>query len=79
MTNKTISMASKKTVALLVAAASLGTGVIAGSAAYAATNNGAAATKNEDKLVDGVAPLAITLRQKMAASLLPLERWTSMI
>lgn len=59
MTNKTISMASKKTVALLVAAASLGTGAIAGSAAYAATNNGAAATKNEDKgdnLVDGVAP-----------------------
>lgn len=49
-------MASKKTVALLVAAASLGTGAIAGSAAYAATNNGAAATKNEDKLVDGVAP-----------------------
>lgn len=58
MTNKTISMASKKTVALLVAAASLGTGAIAGSAAYAATNNGAAATKNGDKgdLVDGVAP-----------------------
>ena len=59
MTNKTISMASKKTVALLVAAASLGTGAIAGSAAYAATNTGTAATKNEDKgdkLVDGVAP-----------------------
>lgn len=59
MTNKTISMASKKTVALLVAAASLGTGAIAGSAAYAATNNGAAATKNGDRgdnLVDGVAP-----------------------
>ena len=41
MTNKTISLASKKTVALLVAAASLGIGTIAGTAAFAVTGDGA--------------------------------------
>lgn len=59
MTNKMISMASKKTVALLVAAASLGTGMIAGSAAYAVTRDGAnapAVKENGEKPVDGVAP-----------------------
>lgn len=59
MTNKMISMASKKTVALLVAAASLGAGAIAGSAAYAVTRDGAnapATLENGELPVAGVAP-----------------------
>lgn len=57
MTNKMISLASKKTVALLVAAASLGTGAIAGSTAFAVTGGTTGTTTENGKLeVTGAAP-----------------------
>lgn len=58
MTNKMISLASKKTVALLVAAASLGAGAITGSTVFAVTGgtNGAPTEKNGKFEVNGAAP-----------------------